>query len=301
MNQEQNDSLFEIYIDFTKNEGDPTRVFKTMSGLVESVQNIDKHLAQTLNVSVNTNLVLENIYSGSIRATFRSIVDGIPDEALKKGDIKPIIGHFLHKSKHKILEWTAERNSIEDRNEIKKLQNDILQYAEKTDLTHVPAYIPLNEEVLLTDINSVQESLKHLSKKDSAKLISEKVESSFNKELIVSDTVIKEMITREVITTESIRILKVKKPDFLGSSKWAFKYEGHSIDAKVVHNEWLNDYQNRAVEVQPGDSIKVLLIEETSYGYNNDVVHVDYLVKEVKEVLPAPKIIRKKLLNEDDF
>lgn len=293
MNQEQNDNLFEIYIDFTKNEGDPTRVFKTMSGLVESIQNIDKHLAQTLNVSVNTNLVLENIHSGSIRATFRSVIEGIPDEALKKGDIKPIIGHFLHQSKHKILEWTAERDTIEDREQIKKLQDDILGYAEETDLTHIPAYIPLNEEVLLTDINSIQDSLKYLDLTDSVKLISEKVESPFNKELIVSDAVIKEMIT-----TESIRILKIKRPDFLGSSKWSFKYEGHSIDAKIANNEWLNDYQNRVIEVQPGDSIKVILIEETSYGYSNDVVHVDYLIKEVKEVLPAPRLIREKLLTD---
>lgn len=300
MNQEQDYSLFEIYIDFTKSKGDPTRVFKTMTGLVESVQNIDKHLAQTLNVSVETNLVLENIYSGSIRASFRSVIEGIPDEVLKKGDIKPIIGHFLHESKHKILEWTAERDSIETRDEVKILQNEILQLAEKTDLTYIPAYIPLNEEVLLTDINSLQESLKNLDRTDSAKLISSKVESTFNKELTISNQVIKEMITREIITTKSIRILKIKKADFLGSSKWSFKYEGHSIDAKIADAKWLRDYHNRIVELHPGDSIKALLTEETSYGYNNDIVHVDYLINEIIEVLPALKLIRPKLLEQDD-
>lgn len=296
MQHEQIDDLFEIYIDFTKSEGDPTRVFKTMTGLIESVQSIDKHLAQTLNVSVKTNLVLEEIQTGSIKASFRSIIEGIPDEALKKGDFKPIIGHFLHQGKHKILEWTAERNNIGDRSEVKQLQNEILQLAEKTDITHVPAYIPLNEEVLLTDINSMQESLKYLEKTDSAKLISDKVESTFNKELTVSDVVIKDMITREVITTDSLRILKVKKVDFLGNSKWSFKYEGHSIDAKITDDEWLKSYQNRVVELHPGDSIKVVLVEETSYGYNNDVVHVDYTINEIKEILPAPKLIRAKLL-----
>lgn len=297
MQPELIDDVFEIYIDFTKSEGDPTRVFKTMTGLIESVQSIDKHLAQTLNVSVKTNLVLENIQTGSIKASFRSLIEDIPDEALKKGDIKPIIGHFLHRSKHKILEWTADRNSIETRHEVQELQNDILQLAEKTDITHVPAYIPLNEEVLLTDINSMQDSLKHLDKTDSAKLISDKVESTFNKELTVSDVVIKDMITREVITTDSIRILKVKKVDFLGNSKWSFKHEGHSIDAKIIDNEWLKNYQNRVVDLHPGDSIKAVLVEETSYGYNNDVVHVDYTISEIKEILPAPKLIREKLFD----
>lgn len=288
--------LFELYIDFTKSEGDPTRVFKTMAGLIEGMQSIDKHLAQSLNISVNTNLVLEEIQSGSIKAKFRSVIEEIPDTALKNGEIKPIIGHFLHKGKHKILQWCSERDKIENREEVKKLQNEILELAEETDLTHIPAYIPLNEEALLTDINSIQESLLYLEKTDSAKLISNQVESTFNKDLNISSEVVKEIITREIITSENTKILKVKKPDYLGSSKWSFKHEGHTIEAKMLNKEWLIQYQNRLIELHPGDSIKVVLIEETSYGYDNEVVHIDYSVKEVKEILPAQKIIRQKLL-----
>lgn len=288
--------LFELYINFTKNEGDPTRVFKTMSGLITGMQNIDKHLAQSLNISINTNLVLEEIQSGSIKAKFRSVIEEIPDEALKNGEIKPIIGHFLHKGKHKILQWCSERDKIENREEVKKLQGEILELAKETDLTHIPTYIPLKEEALLTDINLMQESLLYLEKKDFAKLISNQVESTFNKNLNVSSEVVKEMITREVITSENTKILKVKKPDYLGTSKWSFKYEGHTVEAKILNKEWLVQYQDRLIELHPGDSIKVILIEETSYGYDNEVVYVDYSIKEVKEILPAQKIIRPKLL-----
>lgn len=294
MMQEENE-FFEIYIDFTKSEGDPTRVFKTMAGLIEGMQSIDKHLSQSLNISVNTNLVLEEIQSGSIKAKFRSVIEEIPDTALKNGEIKPIIGHFLLKGKHKILQWCSERDKIDNREEVKKLQNEILELAEETDLTHIPAYIPLNEEALLTDINSIQESLLYLEKTDSAKLISNQVESTFNKDLNISPEVVKEMITRETIKSENLKILKVKKPDYLGSSKWSFKHEGHTIEAKILHKEWLIQYQNRLIELHPGDSIKVILTEETSYGYDNEVVHIDYSIKEVKEILPAQKIIRQKL------
>lgn len=295
MAEEFNNELFEIYIDFTKSKGDPTRVFKTMTGLIESLESIDKHLAQTLNISISTNLVLEDIQSGSIRASFQSIIEEIPDEALKNGEIKPIIGHFLHKSKHKILEWCSERDKIANRSEVKKLQDDILELAEETDLTHIPAYIPLDEESLLTDINSMQESLTYLDKTDSAKLISNHVESTFNKELMVSSEVVKEMITREIIVTESERILKVKKADFLGNSKWSFKYERHIIEAKILNDEWLEKYQNRIIELHPGDSIKVMLIEEISYGYDNEVVHIDYSINNIIEILPAQKKVIEKL------
>lgn len=301
MPQDLNDELFEIYIDFTKSEGDPTRIFKTMTGLIESLQSIDKHLAQTLNISINTNLVLEDIQSGSIKSKFCSVIEEIPDEALKNGEIKRIVGHFLHKGKHKILEWCSERDEIENRDDVKKLQFELLKLAEETDLTYIPAYIPFKEEVLLTDIYTMQESLSYLEKTDSAKLISNKIESSFNKKFNVSEEVIKEMITREILVSESIRILKIKKVDFLGNSKWSFKYNGHTIEAKILNTEWLNQYQSRMIELHPGDSVKVLLIEEISYGYDNEVVHVDYLIKEIKEILPAHKTIRGKLFKQDDL
>ena len=294
MNQIDNE-FFDIYIDFAKNEGDPARIFKTMIGLIESFENIDKHLAQSLNLSVSTKLVLEKIEGGSIKAKFRSVIEKIPDEALKKADIKSIIGCFLHEGKHKILNWCDERDKIESHEDVKKLQSDILKLAEATDLAYIPAYTEIKEEDLLTDIYSMQGSLAYLEHGDVATFISNKVKSIFNKNLKVSPEVIKEMITKEIIPSENIRILKVKKADFLGNSKWSFKYEGRIIEAKILNQEWLKQYQNRLVELGPGDSIRVMLEDETSYGYNNEVVHIDYLIKEIKEILPAPKIIRQKL------
>ena len=62
---------FEIVINFSPNEGDPARIFKTMSGLIESFQDIEKHLVSTIDLSLNANLVLEDIEKGSLKARFR--------------------------------------------------------------------------------------------------------------------------------------------------------------------------------------------------------------------------------------
>ena len=114
--------------------------------------------------------------------------------------------------------------------------------------------------------------------------------------LTVSEDVVRELITRETIASEGERILKVKKPDYLGSSKWGFKYGGHMIEAKVLDSGWLNRFQNTLELVHPGDSLRVAHREVVSYGYDNEIVHTDYEVVEVVEVIRRLRLVQDEML-----
>ena len=46
----------EIRVSFERGVGDPTRVFRTMTGLIESAQALDTHLALSIGASVRTSL-----------------------------------------------------------------------------------------------------------------------------------------------------------------------------------------------------------------------------------------------------
>jgi len=288
-------SLLEIKIQFVRGKGDPSRVFRTMSNLIESVQTLDQHLSAILSTSIQTQLVLQDIETGSIKAILKNIIEKIPDEALKDADYKKLVGHFLHKAKHKIINWCSERNEIKNREEIKTLEKSIEELAPNTNLELLPAHSPLETSTLLSDINSIKDSLSNLEEEDTAILVSQQGTSQFNKKLIISEDIVKELITKEIIASESERILKVKKPDYLGTSKWEFKYSGHLIDAKILDEAWLTKFQKRIINVQPRDSIRAKVKEDTSYGYNSEIVHTSYEIIEVIEVIPAPKFIQKDL------
>lgn len=292
------DGSFEIKVDFERGAGDPARVFRTMSGLIEAIQSLDNHLAISINVSIQSKLILEDIEVGSIKAKLKNIIEAIPDEPLKKGEIKQLVGHFLYMAKHKVIDWCSEKKEIKDREELKQLEGDILQLAEKTDINHLPAYAPIKTETLLADINLIQESLQYLGEGDNAVYTSPEGLSKFNPKLSVSQNMVRDILTRETIQTTGIRILKVKKPDYLGISKWSFKYMGHPIEASISDANWLSRFQNRMELVQPGDSIKANVQEIVSYGYDGEIVHTDYEVLEVIEVLHAPQIVQGDLLEE---
>lgn len=288
MQADQNSGEFEITIDFAPGEGDPARVFRAMSGLIDAFREIDSHLLATISVSLEVELVLDDIERGSLKARFRDFIKGIPDEALKEGEFKKVLGYFLLKSKHKILEWCGDRKEIANRNDVRVLEGELLKVAEETDIKRVPAYTSVPAEKLLSDINAVQDSLSHLEGDDKAMYRYEEGEVSFNRELEISNEIVRDVLTREVISSSGIRILKVKKPDYLGQSMWSFLYEGRAIDAKIIHAEWLVKFQTRKVEVKPGYSIKIKLQEEISYGYEGEIVHRHYEVLEVIEVIKTP-------------
>lgn len=285
----------EIRVSFERGVGDPTRVFRTMTGLIESAQALDAHLALSIGASVRTSLVLQDVEATSLKAKLRTVVEALPDEALKAGEVKKVIGHFLVAAKHKILDWCGDRTEITTLEEVKQLQHDVHKLAEASDVKLLPAYAPLEIPTLLADITAVHQALSYLAANDEATLSSSEGQSTYNAAFEVSQAMVQELVTREKIASKGERIVKVKKPDYLGTSKWEFKYSGHAIEAKMLHKEWLQRFQTNQVSLNPGDSLRVILSEEVSYGYDSEIVQTDYEVVEVLDVLPGLRAIQSPL------
>jgi hypothetical protein len=283
---------FEIKIDFERGHGDPARVFRTMSGLVESIQSFDQHLSATISTKIQTTLILEDIKGGSMLSVFRTMVESVPDEVLKDGEIKKILGHFLCHGKHVLLDWCSKRNAINNRSDVKELEGELLELAEKTKIKQLPAYAPIEIGTLLSDISSVRDALVNLEEEDSAVLISKEMSSNFNKNLKIPEDIVREFMTKETIDSSGEKIFKVKKPDYLGKSQWEFKYANHQIFAKILDEQWLNNFQSSVIKLYPQDSIRAKVREETFYGFNNEIIHINYEVIKVTEIIPAPKFIQ---------
>lgn len=80
-------------------------------------------------------------------------------------------------------------------------------------------------------------------------------------------------------------ILIVRKPDYLGTTKWQFRHGKRPISASMEDAEWLKRFQARAVDVRPGDGLKCLVDTEFSYSHENELVGENYTIKKVVEVL----------------
>src|SRR5690348_5058594 len=219
------EGTFEIIIDFTPGEGDPARVFKAMSGLVDAMTALDSHLASSFDVSLDASLVLDRVEAGSIKGIFRDIIAGIPDEAIKDVEWKKILGHYLLRAKYVMLKWLEETPKISHRDDVRVLEGELLRAAEQTDLKQVAAYAPPRTELLLSDVHAIRESLDILAESDTASYSQAGETIKFNRDLDISNEIIREVLTKEVVKVSGKRIVKIKKPDYLGLSMWGFQYD----------------------------------------------------------------------------
>lgn len=278
---------FEIRVEFERGVGDPTRIFKSMTELIQSTQRLNQHLALSIGVEIQTSLVLQDVEAASLKAILRTILTNISDDTLRTGEPKKIIGEFLVLGKHKILDWCNERNVITDRSEVTQLQGEILELAEATQINAIPAYTPIHIEMLLEDIKSIRQATSELGLNDLATFTSYNRTSIYNSKLEISELAIRDLLTERTSVTENVRILKVKKPDYLENSKWEFKLLEHGIGAKILDKGWLGKFQSTVVRLNSGDSLEVLLRQVTSFGYDRKPIHTDYEVLKVHNILPG--------------
>jgi hypothetical protein len=252
---------FGLEIDFDKNSSDPARVFRAMSGLIDSLQQLDRSLVGAIDVSIEPILMLEDIEAGSLKTWLREAIISADDQALKSGEWKKVVGHYLVKTKYIVLRFLESREKLSSREDITRLQQEIMTAAEETEIRRIPLYSPVPTSKLLGSIQSVNEALGQLGEKDKAKFISADGDANLNLTLHFSISEMEELLTSEVITNDSPMILKVKKPDYLGDSRWEFVFE-RAIEAKILDLNWLDQFQNRDVDVRPGDALRALVRTE---------------------------------------
>jgi hypothetical protein len=223
----------------------PSRIFKAMSALIDSFQEIDHDLVQSISTRIHPILLLEDIESGSLRAWLRNTLEMADDEALKSGEWKKVVGSYLVKAKRVIIDFLGERSTVTSPAEIGELQQRLVEVATATDVLRIPAYRPLPPDRIANSIRRLAEAVSPLQEGDSASYLSEGDARLINLTFNLSPESIEALLVRETYTNTATMILKVKKPDFLGESMWEFRYEGRVIPVKITDSVLAQSVQRR--------------------------------------------------------
>ena len=283
-------SEFCIEIDYKKNTGDPTRVFRSLANYITALQKIDSHLITAIHPRIKPVIVLDDVESGSVRVFLKTLLEQVDDDALKNLDWKPLVGQYMVKAKYTMIRFLEDKEKIDTMQQIELLQDEILQIAKETDVRQIPYYRPIDHISLLEDYKNLHEASLALGDEDKVIYEADCGRVELNKDFVITAEDIEDLLIRETISNPETLILKVKKPDYLGESKWQF-YAGRIVEAKIEDEHWLRRFQERdlGAEVLPGDSLKVKAMRTTSYGFSGDIISEELVVTEVLEVLKPPK------------
>lgn len=287
---------FCIAIDFQRGSEAPGRVFRALSDLIDAFYAFDLDLVQSIDPKIKPVVLLEDIETGSVKTWLQYALQGIDDDALKRLDWKMAVGPYLVKGKYLLINWLQGKTEIKDRVELKQLEGQLWALAQETKVDHVLTYSPMAPQKLVQGLQKMLTATSPLIEGDRLRYITRETETDFNLQFRMIPENIEDLITRESIDTTTDMILKVKKPDYLGESKWEFRHENRLINVRVSDVEWLRSFQNRQVDVRPQDSIRAKVRITTKYGYDFNVVAANYEILEVKEVMPADYPVQDGLL-----
>jgi hypothetical protein len=279
---------FCIEIDFKKESEAPSRVFRALSDLIDAFHDFDLDLVQSIDSKIEPIILLEDIEAGSLKTWLQYVLNMIDDDALKHLDWKPAVGRYLVKAKYYVINFMDGKTEITDRKEIEELNKALLSLAQDTDVMRIPAYSPLPPQKLLENMARITSATVNLIEGDKIKYSTREETTPFNLSFRVVPEDIEELITKETIESNIEMILKVKKPDYLGDSKWEFKYENKTIPMKVLDVDWLTEFQDRKIDVRPGDSIRAKVQITAKYGYDLNVVSTHYNISKIIGVIQLP-------------
>jgi hypothetical protein len=164
---------------------------------------------------------------------------------------------------------------------------DIL--SEHNPVPEFPIYTPVPKKDLLLGIQKIQLAVSPLTEdEDRAEYISgDSSRVPFNLALSISPDTIEDLLTKETLTNEITKLLKVKKPDYLGSSQWEFKDGKGTIDVKINDFEWLESFRKRHIVLAPGDSLLAVVEVVSKYDIDNNLISTRHTLLKVLEVRNA--------------
>jgi len=287
---------FGLKIDFDKRADDPARVFRAMSDLVETCKAIDRSLVQSIHVSIDPVLLLEEVRGGSITAWFKNEFASPVDLEMRGFNPSRIV-QYLVQGKLALVDFVQQNAQICDRAQIDQLQKDIFDLVQKSGIKPLPIYTPVARKNLVSNIGKLQIALSHFQNNDRAAYLTPgggKVE--FNRALTFNPDDVADLLTKLSTSSTQEMILKIKKPDYLGESKWEFRHGTVKVDAKITDMVWLENFQQRNIDVRPGDSLRVAAQIVVKYGFDNEVIATQYTVLKVLEVMRASDYDQMSLL-----
>ncbi len=276
---------YSIRIDFQKQSKNPERVFETMVGLIKSFEEFDRNLAKIISIDFEPEILLQDITTGSLRAKIANYLKTIDDSAIKELNWKKMVGSYLVKAKYKLIDFLEKGDTVTDIKQVEQLNDNFVQLAKEIDIIYLPSYSPIPTQKLLENIKDVGEAVSNLKSTDKATLEVESKQIEINKNFRLPSQGIEQLLTERVIVNKRELTLKVKKPDFLGLSKWEMKHGNKAIMVKISDEKWLRQFHKQEVSLLPGDSIKGLVKISESIDQYGEIVTEEYSFERIDEIL----------------
>ena len=279
---------FLLTINFPPHAKNPQRIFSTASECIGALQACDRMLLKSFPTVIQPVFVLEQVETGSLKMWLKQFLEAVDNDALKNIDWKPAVGKYLVKGKYYLLKKLEGKNGLPNKNELQEISNGLHELAKETDVLKLPAYSRVAEIDIAEHTRIISYALRTLEHGESISFDGNDGEAIIEANFSVTDEDINNLLIDQTLENTSELIMMVRKPDFLGETKWDFRFNRRNLSVSIVDKDWLSMFQAGEIDIRPGDALRVRMKETVAYDSTGEVVD------EQREIIKVISVIHKK-------
>jgi hypothetical protein len=276
---------YEIKLDFIPGNNNPENLFIAFVNAIKYFKKIDKMLARTIANDYDISSSLIEVKSGSLRGFFRAKVE-IKETDLhvqdQDDDLENKIKKYLHNGRKTITQGLFD---FEDNDKsINQIIEEVKKVADDTGISKEPFFAPPSKNGIIPIINAAQDTGETLDDKTSL-FYSAENESAIElpRKIKMDETLLGE--SRKTLPNIQRLILKIKKPDYLGDSKWEMKHGNNKLICKIEDDIWVEKFKSKKVFAFPGDSLDCNVRILNEYDSKLNLIKSEYFILEVLDVI----------------
>lgn len=275
-----------LVIDFEKNTLDPARVFRAGAAMIQALAEADRTLADGFGLKLDPEPLLLDIEAGSLRTKLATFLRNTPDEILEKGEVRPLIGNFLVRSKHRLLKALDPEATPDLRLRLEQTRDAIANEAKATGFAAL-GYTPPPVQVIAEHLRAVSRATAMLQDGDRMRYEAGADAAFLEPSTAIDDEKLDEALTDRELVSSARMLLKIKRPDFLGDTQWDFRHGQEQIRARIADEIWLQSFRSRLVAVRPGDALDAMVRVTARYGTSGDLLRTTHTVLQVINVVSS--------------
>lgn len=279
-------SEYSIHIEFDKNVKErPERVFEAMALFVQGFNEIQAELIKGHGESVEFEASLSKTREGSLIADInRHVKEKIRSVSLRRlvdGIYFGVEDAVMHSGK-------IDSEGDVDRFIERAYSNE---QAKNECYNHFTSHPEANKYKVAKGLKKIHDGKEKLAETDKVHIGVNDDFKPICKDLSFPRSV-EEIFREEKETFPSKDVLIVRRPDYVGSSKWDFislKRGDKPVSARILHEDWLNEWREHKKHVLPGDALQVM-IKTTKVICKNKTIRYEDVVTEIIETIPQSNV-----------
>jgi len=276
---------FAIEIDFDKTRSRPAEIFATLGSMTEAFYQLDANFAHSIDAKAAFDQRLDRLEEGSIVTWLIEQLIHPDDRPLGDRPSESAVLQYMDRARMTVLQDLEKVDRIDNSQSVVGIGNKIDRIADELGVKKSLAYKQPAALPLAQAIHDVADSANRLAPNEIARCIGGSGEAPIPRGKIVSLEAIRDDLTEQTLSHEIDMVLKVKKPDYLGQSRWEVKHGSHPIDLSIEDKLWMDRFHNKQVILTPGDAIRATVRVTSRYSATGELIDENYQALRIQEVI----------------